>query len=340
MQAVMDRDPGADGQFVYAVVTTGVFCKPSCPSRRPRPENVRFYPSAAAARAAGHRPCKRCAPEGRGGTTAHAALVARACRQIESAEMPPSLTELAAEARLSPFHFHRIFKATTGVTPKAYAAAHRAGRVREELAEGAPVTAALYEAGFGASSRFYETAAARLGMRPTAYRDGGRDVAIRFAVGECSLGSILVAATDQGVCAVQLGDDPAELVEALQDRFPNARLIGDDTAFAATVAAIVGLVERPHHPVELPLDVQGTAFQERVWQALRTIPPGDTASYAEIAERIGSPQAVRAVANACGANPVAVAIPCHRVVRSDGSLGGYRWGVERKQALLARERAR
>jgi AraC family transcriptional regulator of adaptative response/methylated-DNA-[protein]-cysteine methyltransferase len=270
------------------------------------------------------------------------ALVTRVCRMIEGAEAPPRLGDLAEEVGLSPHHLHRVFKAVTGVTPKAYAVATRAARARDGLEAGARVTDALYDAGFASTGRFYEDAPGRLGMTPTQYRAGGSDVTVQFAVGACSLGAILVAATDRGVCAIELGDDPDVLVRALQDRFHAADLVGGDQGFEAVVARAVALVEHPELPgvaADLPLDVRGTAFQERVWQALRAIPAGETRTYAEIARAIGAPSSVRAVAGACGANHVAVAIPCHRVVRSDGSLSGYRWGVERKAALLAREAA-
>ena len=265
--------------------------------------------------------------------------VARACRTIERADVAPGLAELSAAAGMSRFHFQRVFKRLTGVTPKAYAAAQRMARVREGLARGDSVTAAMYGAGFGSSGRFYAQAQ-RLGMTPRAAKAGGAGETIRFAVGECSLGSVLVAATAKGVCAIALGEDANALVRALQDRFPRAALAGGDAGFERWVAAVVGLVERPAAGPgqDLPLDIRGTAFQVRVWEALRGIPPGSTASYAEIARRIGASGAARAVAAACAANPLAVAIPCHRVVRTDGSLSGYRWGVERKAALLERER--
>jgi AraC family transcriptional regulator of adaptative response/methylated-DNA-[protein]-cysteine methyltransferase len=337
--AVRRRDRSADGAFCYAVRTTGIYCRPSCASRLPRRDNVEFYASPAQAAAAGFRPCKRCRPNAQGPSERHAALVAQACRMIEEAEELPSLDALARAADLSPFHFHRVFKSVTGVTPKAYAAAHRSGRVRDELKHSGTVTEAIYGAGFNSSARFYERSADLLGMTPSAFRDGGAGATIRFAVGECSLGAILVAATEQGVCAIQFGDDPGALVRNLEDAFPKAKLVGGDKAFEQSVARVVGFVEAPQHGLDLPLHVRGTAFQQRVWQALRDIPPGKTASYAEIAERIGEPKAVRAVAQACAANPVAVAIPCHRVVRRDGGLSGYRWGVERKRALLAKEAA-
>ena len=270
----------------------------------------------------------------------HAALVAQACRRIEAAEQPPSLDDLALQAGLSPFHFHRVFKAATGLTPKAYADAHRANAVRASLARGGTsVTEAIFDAGFNANSRFYEHADAMLGMKPTQYRAGGVDARIEFAIGESSLGAILVARSQRGVCAISLGDDADALLRELQDRFPRAELIGGDPSFEALVAQVVGLIEQPNLGIDLPLDVRGTAFQQRVWQALRQIPAGETASYAQIAQRIGSPKSVRAVAHACASNTLAVAIPCHRVVRSDGALSGYRWGVERKRELLSREHA-
>ena len=271
-------------------------------------------------------------------TNKHAALVAQACRRIEASEQPPSLDDLAMHAGLSPFHFHRVFKAATGLTPKAYAQAHRAQAVREGLAKPqARVTDALFDAGYNASSRFYENADAMLGMTPRQFRDGGVDARIEFAIGQSSLGAILVARSQRGVCAISLGDDPDALLRELQDRFPRAELIGGDAGFERLVAQVVGLIEQPSLGIDLPLDVRGTAFQQRVWQALRRSPPGQTASYADIAARIGSPKAVRAVAQACAANTLAIAIPCHRVVRSDGALSGYRWGVARKRALLERE---
>ncbi|MBT9611257.1 bifunctional DNA-binding transcriptional regulator/O6-methylguanine-DNA methyltransferase Ada [Aquabacterium sp.] len=267
----------------------------------------------------------------------HTSLVAALCRHIEAAEQPPSLDALATQAQMSPHHLHRIFKAVTGVTPKAYADAHRAHKVREALGAGQRVTEALHEAGFQAPSRFYEGARQRLGMTPTAFRGGGKDTVIHFAVAQCSLGAVLVAASAWGVCAISLGDDADALTRELQDRFPQAELIGADTDFERLVAQVIGLVEMPTQSHSLPLDVRGTAFQQRVWQALRDIPPGQTVSYTELAERIGSPTSVRAVARACASNTLAVAIPCHRVVRLNGELSGYRWGVARKQALLVRE---
>jgi AraC family transcriptional regulator of adaptative response/methylated-DNA-[protein]-cysteine methyltransferase len=335
--AVVARDPKADGQFVYAVKTTGIYCNPSSLARLPKPHNVEFFDSAEQARAAGYRPSKRAAKDQSELAAQHAATVAAACRQIERAETLPTLGDLAEAAGLSSFHFHRVFKAVTGLTPKGYADAHRSRKVRERLADGGSVTDALYDAGFNSNSRFYEAADQLLGMKPGDYRAAGQNNDIRFAVGQCSLGAILVAQSERGVCAILLGDDPHQLVCDLQDKFRRANLIGADQAFEALIAKVVGFIEAPAIGLDLPLDVRGTAFQERVWQALREIPVGSTASYADVALRIGSPKAVRAVAQACGANSLAVAIPCHRVVRSDGNLSGYRWGVERKRQLLERE---
>jgi AraC family transcriptional regulator of adaptative response/methylated-DNA-[protein]-cysteine methyltransferase len=336
--AIARRDRAADGLFVYAVRSTGVYCRPSCAARPALPKNVSFHPTCAAAESAGFRACRRCRPNEASLSERQAEAVARACRLIEAAETPPALADLAAAASLSPYHFHRVFKQVTGVTPRAYGAARRAARAADGLRQGGTVTASLFEAGYGAASRFYAAAPARLGMTPTAYRRGGEGAAIRFAVGACSLGHVLVAATETGVCAILLGDDPDALLRDLQDRFPKAVLTGGDHEFEAVVAQVVGLVEAPGQGTALPLDIGGTAFQQRVWQALRAIPPGRTASYAEVAQAIGAPAASRAVALACGANALAVAIPCHRVVRQDGSLSGYRWGVDRKRALLDRER--
>lgn len=336
-QAVATNDPAADGSFVYAVRTTGVYCRPSCTARPALRKNVLFFATPEEAERFGFRPCKRCRPRGPRLAEEHAAAVAKACAAIEAAEEPPGLEALAKTAGMSPFHFHRVFKAATGVTPKAYAAAQRARRVREELRKRSTVTEAIYGAGFNSNGRFYARAAETLGMMPKTYQTGGASVTIRFAIGECTLGAILVAASAQGVCAIFLGDDPETLARDLQDRFPRAHLIGGDTDFEKTVAAVVGFVAAPQTSLDLPLEIRGTAFQQRVWQALREIPPGSTASYAEIARRVGASKAVRAVARACAANALAVAIPCHRVVRTDGGISGYRWGVAKKQALLALE---
>ncbi len=335
---ILRRDPAADGTFYYSVKTTGVYCRPSCASRQPRRENVLFHASCKAAERAGYRACKRCRPNEGAPLHAHVTLVAKACQTITTSEETSDLDALATAAGLSRYHFHRMFKQITGVTPKAYAMAHRAERARQTLPKRQTVTAAIYDAGFNSNGRFYAKSSQMLGMQPKVFRKGGTGERIRFAVGECSLGSILVASTEKGVCAILLGDDPNTLVQNLQDRFPKAQLLGGERNFESTVAQVIGFVEAPGLGLDLPLDLRGTAFQQRVWQALQKIPAGSTISYGDLAQRIGSPKAVRAVAGACAANALAVAIPCHRVLRSDGSLSGYRWGVERKQALLQKER--
>jgi len=335
--AVVHRERQADGHFYYSVRTTGVYCRPSCASRPALRKNVAFHATREDAERAGFRACKRCKPDAAGLAEQHAASVEKACRLIEASDSLPALDQLAQAAGMSRFHFHRIFKGLTGLTPRAYATAHRARRIREELPRSDTVTDAIYGAGFNSNGRFYASSSGVLGMTPTHFRAGGAGESIRFAVGECSLGSILVASTDKGICAITMGDDPGTLVKDLQDRFPKAQLIGGDASFEQRVAQVVGFVEDPGVGLDLPLDVRGTAFQQRVWAALREIPAGRTVSYAQVAHRIGEPGAVRAVAQACGANAIAVAIPCHRVIRNDGGLSGYRWGVERKRALLDRE---
>ena len=335
--AVQTRDAAADGRFWYSVQTTGVYCRPSCPSRLPRRENVAFHASPEAAEQAGFRACKRCRP--RTSVRSPAELAAEACRTIEAAETIPPLAALAEAAGLSSFHFHRLFRKHVGVTPKAYATAHRAAKLRDGLTGGTTVTETAYDAGFNSSARFYATTGAMLGMTPTRFRKGGDGAAIRFALGVCSLGSILVAATDKGICAIELGHSPEQLLQNFQSRFPNASLIGADAQFETWVGIAILQADHPDTMQDLPLDIRGTAFQQKVWQALRTIPAGSTATYAEVARRIGKPDAVRAVAGACAANQLAIVIPCHRVVRTDGSLSGYRWGVERKRSLLAKEKA-
>jgi AraC family transcriptional regulator of adaptative response/methylated-DNA-[protein]-cysteine methyltransferase len=337
---VVARDRTADGQFWYSVATTGIYCRPPCPSRTANPKNVQLHDTLQSAKATGFRPCKRCNPDGPSIDGRNAAHVARACRLIEQSETEPSLNDLAEAVGLSASHFHRRFKATTGLTPKDYAAAHRAAKVREGLESTNSVTQAIYDAGFNSSGRFYEKSTTMLGMTPTRYRAGGQNEDIRFAIGQSSLGAILVASSRKGVASILLGNDPDALLRDLQDRFPKARLIGGDKDYEALVARVIGFVEAPGLGLDLPLDVRGTVFQQRVWQALKGIPVGQTVSYTEIARRIGSPKAVRAVAGACAANNLAVAIPCHRVVRNDGSVSGYAWGVERKRALLDRESAR
>ncbi|MBY0558970.1 MAG: bifunctional DNA-binding transcriptional regulator/O6-methylguanine-DNA methyltransferase Ada [Hyphomicrobium sp.] len=338
--AVKARNRAFDGKIYYSVASTGVYCRPSCPARLARRENVAFHKTCREAEAAGFRACKRCKPNETSPYDRIAAKVAEACRMIEAAEEPPNLGQLAAAVELSTYHFHRVFKAITGITPKAYAVACRQQRLRTTLSKTNSVTEAIHEAGFNSSSRFYANSNDVLGMTPTDFRSGGTNAEMRFAVGECSLGTILVASSDKGIAAILLGDDPETLIHNLQDRFSKATLIGGDRAYEDVMAKVIGLVEAPGTGLGLPLDVRGTAFQHRVWQALREIPAGTTATYSEIADRIGMPKAVRAVAAACAANKLAVAIPCHRVVRNDGSLSGYRWGGERKRWLIEKEAKR
>ncbi|MFC3394520.1 bifunctional DNA-binding transcriptional regulator/O6-methylguanine-DNA methyltransferase Ada [Brenneria rubrifaciens] len=335
--ALRTRNKEADGCFVYAVKTTGVYCSPSCASRQPRRENVVFFDTPDEAEAAGFRPCKRCRQRRISREAQQTEQIAHACRIIEQSENAPALGVLAKMVGVSTFHFHRLFKSITGVTPKQYATAYRRQQARRPLTENGSVMEAVLAAGFGANGRFYSQANARLGMTPTAFQNQGKGMTIHFAVGICSLGDILVAESERGICAILLGDEPQQLVNELQDMFAQARLVGGDASFEQRVAQVVGFVDAPDIGLTLPLDIRGTAFQQRVWQALRDIPVGETTSYQAIAAQIGAPAAVRAVAGACAANRLAVAVPCHRVVRRDGTLSGYRWGVERKQALLTRE---
>jgi AraC family transcriptional regulator of adaptative response/methylated-DNA-[protein]-cysteine methyltransferase len=336
-QAVVTREPQADGLFVYGVVTTGVYCRPACASRLPNRENVRFFATWREAEEAGLRACRRCNPQSAARPVPYAEAIAEACRTIASAEASPSLARLASTAGLSPSHFGRLFKRQVGVTPKRYAAELRMQRVRQALHDGQPVTDAIYRAGYGSSSRFYEDVDAKLGMSPSRYRQAGLGVRIRFAVRPCPLGFVLVATTDRGICAILLGDDPQTLEHELRAGFAQAELDDGDVELAAHVAQVLRYLDTPQEGLELPLDIQGTAFQRRVWQALRTLPVGATATYGELAAQIGQPQAARAVARVCATNPVALAIPCHRVIRRDGGLGGFRWGLERKRRLLERE---
>lgn len=329
------REAAADGQFVYGVATTGIYCRPSCPARRPRRENAVFFDDAAAAERAGYRPCKRCKPET---ADPQLAMIVAAVRAIEQAEEIPPLAELAQRVGLSPSHLHRRFKRATGMTPAAYGRAHREKRLRETLSGHDSVTAAMFDAGFGSASRFYARSEEALGMSPANYRKGGEGVRIRYGFAQSPLGLLLAAQSERGVCAILFGESREGLREDLLARFPKAECAEAEDDFDAVLAEVLRLVEAPGAGFSLPLDIRGTAFQQRVWDALRKIPPGRTASYGEIAAMIGAPKAVRAVGSACGANPLSVAVPCHRALRSDGSLGGYAWGLARKQALLERER--
>lgn len=336
-QAVVHRDPQADGEFVYAVRTTGVYCRPSCPSRAAKRQNVEFFESPGLAAAAGYRPCKRCRPDAPSQQERRGELVRQACLTIARSASAPALAQLGQQAGMSPYHFHRIFKAGTGLTPKAFHKAVRAGRMTASLQSAGSVTEAIYDAGFNSAGRFYEAASAMLGMSPGTYRRGGAGEHIRYAVVPCALGWVVVAATRKGVCAIELGDSAQALAEGLLARFSQAQFEAADAGFQRWVADVLAYIEQPRGVLDLPLDVQGTVFQRRVWQALQAIPAGETASYGEIAARIGQPGAHRAVAHACAGNPVAVAIPCHRAVRTDGRLTGYRWGIARKAELLRRE---
>ncbi|PCI64753.1 MAG: bifunctional DNA-binding transcriptional regulator/O6-methylguanine-DNA methyltransferase Ada [Kordiimonadales bacterium] len=340
-KAMRSRDAGANGSFYFAVLTTGVYCLPSCAARPPLRENISFYDTPAEAEKAGYRPCKRCKPLLPPLAERHALVAAAACKQIDEAEEEPSLKVLADAADMSPHYFNRLFKKAIGVTPKQYALARRSEKMKQKLQSGDAVTDAIYSAGYGTASRFYETAESRMGMTASNYKAGGQGAKICYATGVSWLGPVLIAATEKGICSILFGNDDAGLVADLRTRFDKATLEpaepGSD--FDRWLVQTLAFIEQPSHGLDLPLDVQGTAFQEQVWRALKEIPAGETASYTEVAARIGNPKSHRAVAKACGANPAAIAIPCHRVVRADGGLSGYRWGVERKRKLLARERS-
>jgi AraC family transcriptional regulator, regulatory protein of adaptative response / methylated-DNA-[protein]-cysteine methyltransferase len=336
---LVHRDGGSDGSFFYGVKTTGIFCRPACPSRLPRRGNVRFFTTVREARQAGFRPCRRCRPEVPSRAEPHIEKIVRACELIREAEEPPTLARLAEAVSLSPYHFHRVFKRAVGITPKGYAAAIRAERLKEGLSRGMSVTRAIHDAGFGSSSRLYAETGEVLGMSPSEFRSGAAGIPIRFAAARTALGWVLVAATARGICAIDLGDSRDALIGNLRRRFKRAELWEEDPEFLRWVDRVRVFVESPRSGLDLPLDIRGTAFQRRVWQELRAIPPGRTANYSEIARRIGVPRAARAVARACAANALAAAIPCHRVVRKDGGPGGYRWGIAKKRALLEREAA-
>ncbi len=335
--AVQQRSVKADGEFVFAVATTGIYCRPSCPARHPKRENVEFFGAPAEAEAAGYRPCKRCAPDRRSLHERHLQAINEACRLIEDSDPAPGLKELSEALGLSPSHFHRLFKRTLGITPKEYAMTCRDRRLQSHLVTSPGVTHAIYEAGYGSSSRVYEKSYKTLGMTPSEFRSGAAGLEIDFAIAESALGWLLVAATSRGVCLIEFGDDQNRLRRRLRERFPHAELRADRGRLNAAVGAVAEYIEAPERGLDLPLDIQGTAFQRRVWRALQEIPLGQTATYSEIAEKLGQPTASRAVAGACASNKLAVAIPCHRVVRKNGNLGGYRWGLRRKSELLAAE---
>jgi AraC family transcriptional regulator of adaptative response/methylated-DNA-[protein]-cysteine methyltransferase len=337
-QAVLAREPGFDGAFVYAVRSTGIFCRPTCPSRRPRREQVLFFGQPAAAEQAGFRACRRCRPGGPAHSASQSDLAERARLLIEAhPDQALTLDELGAQVGASPHHLQRVFKRVIGITPRQYAEARRLDRLKNRLKEGDSVTTALYEAGYNSSSQLYEQAPERLGMTPATYRRGGAGARIGYSIADTPLGRLLVAATERGVCFVSLADADAPLEAALAREYPAAAIERDDARLGEWLGAIARHLSGDEPRLDLPLDVQATAFQWRVWEALKAIPYGDTRSYRQIAEALGDRNAARAVARACATNPVALVIPCHRVVREGGDMGGYRWGLERKQALLQRE---
>jgi AraC family transcriptional regulator of adaptative response/methylated-DNA-[protein]-cysteine methyltransferase len=336
-QAVVNRDRSAEGQFVLAVHTTGIFCRPGCPARTPRRENTSFFPSPIEALRAGFRPCKRCRPTGESIFERQMHVVDEACRTIEESDHRLTLSRLSDQAGLSPYHFQRLFKERTGLTPAQYQRSHRSTRLRAQITGATTVTHAMNDAGYGSSSQFYVSAAKELGMTPTAYRSGGKGERIRFGIVHTWLGHLLVAATDRGIATLQMRDSEADMRDSLHTTFPHAELIEDDPDFARLMQDVVELADHPSSEARLPLDMKGTAFQHRVWNALREIPAGSTRTYSEVAETIGSPKAVRAVAKACADNPVPLIVPCHRVIGKNGKLTGYRYGIARKQALLERE---
>ncbi|MBJ9237796.1 bifunctional DNA-binding transcriptional regulator/O6-methylguanine-DNA methyltransferase Ada [Citrobacter braakii] len=335
-QSVVDRDVAADGQFVFAVQTTGIFCRPSCRAKHALRKNVSFFADARQALAAGFRPCKRCQPDKDSAQQHRLEKIAHACQLLEQ-ESPLTLDELAQQVAMSPYHLHRLFKATTGMTPKAWQQSWRARRLRDALAKGVPVTQAIFNAGFPDSSSYYRKADQTLGMTAKQFRKGGDNVSVRYTLADCSLGRCLVAESERGICAILLGDDDATLVADLHELFPAAQDVPADTDFQQRVREVIAAINARDAPLSLPLDIRGTAFQQQVWQALRAIPCGETMSYQQLASAIGKPKAVRAVASACGANKLAIVIPCHRVIRGDGALSGYRWGIARKAQLLQRE---
>lgn len=336
-QAVLSRDSQRDGQFVFAVSSTRIYCRPSCPSRRPKRERVSFFPLPEAAERAGFRACLRCHPRDAATSDQKVEMVRRACQLLEQSDGPMNLTHLSERLGISSFHLQRTFKRIVGITPRKYAEAHRANKFKENVRQGQPITSAMYDAGYGSSSRLYERATAELGMTPATYSRNGRGACISYALAKCGLGHLLVAATEKGICAVRLGSNETGLETALREEFSAARIERDEGKLRQWVSQILEHLAGLRPNLDLPLDVQATAFQRLVWDALRSIPYGSTRSYSGVAQAIGRSAAVRAVARACATNPVALLIPCHRVVREDSSLGGYRWGLERKKKLLENE---
>jgi AraC family transcriptional regulator of adaptative response/methylated-DNA-[protein]-cysteine methyltransferase len=336
-EAIVQRIQQSDREFFYGVITTGIYCRPVCSSRIPNRENVRFYDTTRMAEDAGFRPCKRCTPRKESAPNTALDAVTQACKFIEESEKEPTLNQMADIVGLSPYHFHRLFKKTLGITPKQYAAANRQTRVRTNLRQDATITDAIYESGYQSSSRFYVNAASSLGMKPSEFQKGGKGKLIRYGIVQSYLGWVLVAVSDRGVCRIDFDDSQEILKARLDENFPNAELISDDPTIAAIISEMIAFLETPKLGFSLPLDIQGTAFQQQVWNALRDIRPGTTVSYVDIAKQIGNPKAARAVAQACGSNRIAVAIPCHRVIRKNGKFGGYRWGMKRKEMILERE---
>jgi AraC family transcriptional regulator, regulatory protein of adaptative response / methylated-DNA-[protein]-cysteine methyltransferase len=336
-EGVLRKDASLDGQYLFAVKTTGIYCRPSCPSRTPNRSNVSFFASSELARSAGFRACLRCTPDGLSKREQQTNAISQACRIIDEAQERMSLTNLAAQVGLGAHHFHRVFKDVTGLTPQDYFKARQIAQIGQSLSSTSSVTAAIYDAGFSSSGRFYESSNAMLGMTPKAFKSGGSGEAIRVSIRTCSLGLVLIAATQRGICTIEFGDNEKLLTDRLSARFPNAILLSKNPQFDEWLEQVLAYIEMPTKALDLPLDIRGTVFQQQVWKALQDIPVGVTASYSEVAQRIDKPKAVRAVATACASNVIAVAIPCHRVVRGTGELSGYRWGVERKKKLLALE---
>ena len=339
-KAVVDNNSNADGTFYYAVITTGVYCRPSCTSRLPNRANVEYFTTYNDAEKAGYRACKRCNPTSDSKVLEIEKKIIHACRIIEESETHLKLDELAARVKLSPYHFHRVFKKIVGVTPKQYASRNQSQRFQKSLKTSPSITDAIYSAGFGSSGSAYDKTHDQIAMRPKDYRKGGIGITITYGLAHCFLGWVIVAATDRGICAIEFGDDPDTLPDQVQTRFPNARLKKADVGFASLIKEVVDFIKAPEEQFQLPLDIQGTAFQQRVWNVLRQIKPGKTLSYSDVANRIGNPNAVRAVASACASNKLAVVIPCHRVISKDGKVSGYRWGTERKKMLLESEKER
>lgn len=338
--AVSENNSSADGTFYYAVITTGIYCQPSCRSKLPNRSNVEYFISCDDAEAAGYRACKRCRPTAISKAKEIEQKIINACRIIEESETSIKLDALATQVNLSPYHFHRLFKNIVGITPKQYASRHQSQRFQTKIKTSPSITDAIYSSGYGSSGSAYDKKRDQLAMKPTVYRKGAEGVTITYGLTQCFLGWVIVAATDRGICAIEFGDDSETLPEQIQARFPNAQLNKADIGFKKLIKEVVDFIESPKDTFQVPLDIQGTAFQQKVWEVLRQIQPGETMSYTDVAERIGKPNAVRAVASACASNKLAVVIPCHRVISKSGKTGGYRWGTERKQRLLASEQDR